>query len=80
MKIDENIVEMLNSYVKVCENYTEKLQHAILETKDHVPFTAESLEKLSAVDAAFLEVVTSRFAEAYLSIEFVQHVAALPSH
>lgn len=63
MKIDENTLKILNSYIKVCENHAEKLQLALLETQHHVPFTSESFEKISTVDAAFLEVVTSRFAK-----------------
>lgn len=63
MKIDANTLKILNSYVKVCENHAEKLQLALLETQKHVPFTSESFEKINAVDSAFLEVVTSRFAK-----------------
>jgi len=63
MKFDESKLKILNSYVKVCENYAKKLEHALSETQHHVPFTPQSLEKINAVDSAFLEVVTSRFAK-----------------
>lgn len=63
MKIDENTLNILKSYVKVCENHAEKLQQALLETHNITPFTAESFNKISTVDSAFLEVVTSRFAK-----------------
>jgi len=63
MKLDESKLKILNSYVKVCENHAKKLEHALLETQHHVPFTPQSLEKINAVDSAFLEVVTSRFAK-----------------
>ncbi len=63
MKIDKNALNILNSYIRVCENHPEKLQLALLETKNHVPFTSESFEKINAVDTSFLKVATSHFAK-----------------
>ena len=78
MKIEkQNTLNILNSYVKVRENHTEKLlQHSRLETQDFTPFTAESFEKIRTIDTTFLEGVTSRFSKVYPSIKFVQQVVA----
>jgi len=77
MKIDKNTLNILKSYIRVCENHAEKLQLALLETQNHVPFTSESFEKINAVDTSFLKVVTSLFSRMCIRIEFVQQVAAL---
>ncbi len=56
-------VNILKSYMQVCDTHANRLQSALLKTIHLVPFTKDRLSNLNEIDAAFLEVVTSRFAK-----------------
>jgi hypothetical protein len=56
-------VNILKSYMQVCDIHANRLQSALLKTIHLVPFTKDHLLNLNEIDAAFLEVVTSRFAK-----------------
>ena len=51
------------SYVQVCETHANRLQDAIIDTSHLVPFTIDNISTLNKLDAALLEVITSRFAK-----------------
>jgi hypothetical protein len=63
MTIDINAKNILISYIQICDKHADKLQAAILKTSHLFPLTIEIFSNLNEVDAAFLEVVTSRFAK-----------------
>lgn len=63
MNININAKNILMSYVQVCETHANRLQDAIIDTSHLVPFTIDNISTLNKLDAALLEVITSRFAK-----------------
>jgi len=49
--------------LKICHRHVDRLQWSMKEMYDHVPFSAESLERLTDMEIAILDQFSTRFAK-----------------
>ncbi len=61
--IDDDVKNILMSYIQICDKHSNKLQAALAKTQHLLPFTIYNVENLNELDNAFIEVVIGRFAK-----------------